>query len=82
MYKLTTPLVISNIASQLKILTQTICTSKEVNIDLSKLPDIDSAGIAMLLELKHIAKIQKCNLIISNPTSFILRLCDLYKINI
>ncbi len=81
-YKLTNPLIISTINLQLTHFINLITKESKIQIDLSDVIDIDSSGIAFLLELKQQAAHKKCQLIFINKTDAIQRLADLYKITI
>jgi len=76
------PLIISSVATELPILLALMHRSKTVTLDLAQLPRIDTAGLAMLLEIKHIAQVQKCHIIIQNHPEFVVELCNLYKITL
>lgn len=52
-------------------------TSEQVLIDCSEVIDIDSAGIALLLDLSN-NKSQQCSLV--NFSNSIINLCNLYQI--
>lgn len=52
-------------------------TSEQVLIDCSEVMDIDSAGIALLLDLSN-NKSQQCSLV--NFSNSIINLCNLYQI--
>jgi ABC-type transporter Mla MlaB component len=77
---LTTPLVIDNINLLLEQLSLVISPNQSVILDLSIVPNIDSAGIALLVELKKIAKKNQCALQFINPTIDIKNLCQLYQV--
>lgn len=75
-------LVISNINNYLKEFSNTISKSPELTFDLSNISDIDSAGLAFLLELKKLAKQANCSLKFINSNDQVERLCQLYKISL
>ncbi len=79
-YKLSNPLIISTINEQLNNFNN--LTAKNLQMDLSEIIDIDSSGIAFLIEIKQQCLIKKCNLTFINKTQTIQRLADLYKITI
>ena len=76
------PLLITTVAALLKQTLKHIASSSKLDIDLSNVPDIDSAGIAFLLELKAIAKQKNCHLIFSNTPTNIDKLCQLYQVTL
>ncbi len=53
-----------------------------VTLDLTHIDYIDSAGIALLLELDNIAKTKKSRVVFSGTNSKIDRLCELYQIKL
>ena len=80
MHKITTPLIIATVKEQLKTLSKLVVAGKTLELDLSEVQSIDSAGLAMLLELKKTAISRKCKLTITNTTDFFTRMCSLYQI--
>ncbi len=72
----------SNVISTLKVIQQHIAKlNYKINIDGSKVVTIDSAGVALLLELSTSAKF--INLVtLINLSSSIKELCQLYQINL
>lgn len=72
----------SNVISTLKVIQQHIAKlNHKINIDGSKVVTIDSAGVALLLELSTSAKF--INLVtLINLSSSIKELCQLYQINL
>jgi len=81
-HKINEPLLIDNIALLLQQLVKLINHTKEITIDLSGVNAVDSAGIAFLLELKNIARIQSSALTFTNITEEISNLCQLYKVKL
>ena len=75
------PLTIKNIPSLYARFVATIDQGQNTTLDLSNVSEVDSSGIALILELKQVAKNKNCTLSIDNPSPAILRLCNLYKIN-
>ena len=75
-------ILVTNIAAQLPVLKRLIFTNKNVTFDLSNVNNIDSAGIAFLIELKNTATNKSCNLVFTNPSTQINNLCQLYKITL
>jgi ABC-type transporter Mla MlaB component len=57
-------------------------TVESLNLDCSQVVDIDSAGIALLFELKSIAFKQNIKLHLQNVSAPIYALCELYAIKI
>ena len=57
-------------------------TVETLNLDCSQVVNIDSAGIALLLELKSIASKQNIKLNLQNKSASICALCELYAIKI
>lgn len=74
-------LIIKNIPSLYAKFVATIDQGQNLTLDLSGVTEVDSSGIALLIELKQLAQKKNCILTIDNPSSAILRLCNLYKIN-
>ena len=81
-YKLEQPLVTHNISNIYKQLFRLIKKYKQLKLDLSVIKNIDSSGLALLLELKSMAAKEKCNLSINTDNHIIMRLCQLYKVNL
>ncbi|HMT03261.1 MAG TPA: STAS domain-containing protein [Burkholderiales bacterium] len=79
-HKLSNPLIISTINEQLNNFNN--LTAKNIQIDLSEIINIDSSGIAFLIEIKQQCLTKKYNLTFINKTEAIQRLADLYKITI
>lgn len=68
-------LLISNVMSIRKEILQMIANNQKIDLDMSDIKEIDSAGIALLIELKLTGRINFINQ--SNP---VLNLCQLYKV--
>ena len=81
-HKLQKSILATNIANQLPVLKRIIFANKDVTFDLSNVSNIDSAGIAFLIELKNTAANKSCNLVFINPSTQINNLCQLYKITL
>lgn len=63
-------------------LIKLIKANSSFTIDLGSVSQIDSSAIALLVELKSIAKRYSCDLNYINHTPIIERLCQLYKISL
>ncbi|MFN7095239.1 MAG: lipid asymmetry maintenance protein MlaB, partial [Burkholderiales bacterium] len=59
-YKLTGTLVIETVNRQLATLAKLIGSSKQVQLDLAEIRIIDSAGVALLIEIKQLAQHKQC----------------------
>jgi|LauGreDrversion4_2_1035121.scaffolds.fasta_scaffold204747_2 ABC-type transporter Mla MlaB component len=57
-------------------------TAESLNLDCSQVINIDSAGIALFLELKSITSKQNIKLDLQNVSASIYALCELYAIKI
>lgn len=75
-------LLINTVMPELNQASMLLNNVDNLHIDLNNITHIDSAGIALLIELKSIAKQQNKQLFYDNPTPDILRLCKLYQVNI
>ena len=75
MVEIVDSLTINNVVKELKELTKLILQHKnnKLEINLSKVKEVDSGGIALLLELKERARSYNCDLLIYNPTWCILK---------
>lgn len=76
------PLTIQNIPALHKEYVAQINKGLAITFDLSNVTEIDSSGIALIIELKQTAKNKNCSFILNNPSVAVLRLCNLYKINL
>jgi len=81
-HKLNSPLIISTVGNLHKSTVKIVAKSKTLDIDLSGVKNIDSAGVAFLLDLKSIAKNIGCALSFSNTPDIIERFCQLYKVSL
>lgn len=81
-HKLKSPLIISTVGLLYKSTVKIVTKSKALDIDLSGVKNIDSAGVAFLLDLKSIAKNTSCTLSFSNTPNIIERFCQLYKVSL
>lgn len=78
-YALTAPLTSKTVSNQFKQLAKLIATSSTLMLDLSEVANIDSAGLALLVELKNLAQGKQCKLSF-HKSEIVERLCQLYKI--
>ena len=81
-HKLHRSILATNIATQLPVLKRLIFANSQLIFDLSDVNNIDSAGIAFLIDLKNIAANKACSLEFTNPSTQIINLCQLYKITL
>ena len=81
-HRLTSPLTILTVGKLHKPTVKIIAKSKILDIDLSEVKNIDSAGVAFLLDLKSIAKSTNSTLSFSNTPDIIERFCQLYKVSL
>ncbi|MBP9742478.1 MAG: STAS domain-containing protein [Burkholderiales bacterium] len=79
-FKLEDRLLLNNINGLLKLITKLINSTPVLNIDLSAVVNVDSAGIAFLLELKAIAKQKKCQVNFTHIPDVVDKFCQLYKV--
>lgn len=71
----------SNVLEHLKAIRQHANKSTKFNVDCAQVVSIDSAGIALLLELKTAAEFIN-SATLTNLSSSIQELCQLYQINL
>ena len=81
-HKLSGQLLISNVNQQLGQLTKLIAECNGLKIDLSGITNIDSAGVAFLLELKSVARQKKCKLSFINLPELVDKFCQLYQVTL
>ena len=81
-YTMNDQLLISSVTDLLRDVGKLVGKSSVISIDLCKVSEIDSAGIAFLIELKSLAKQKNCRLIFLNVPSIVTRLCELYQVTI
>jgi ABC-type transporter Mla MlaB component len=74
-------LTLKNIPSLYHKYVAQIKQGQNVMLDLSEITEIDSSGIALILELKELATKKNCAFSLNKPSLAVLRLCTLYKIN-
>lgn len=63
----------------LQLMTQ---SSEPITIDCQEVENIDSSGIALLLELKALSKTDKKELQLKSFSQSIVRLCKVYHISL
>jgi ABC-type transporter Mla MlaB component len=71
-----------NVKVQLEKWSKIILDTKKLDMDLLNLTKIDTSGIALLLELKKIAKKHNCRLNFINQTEQLKKLCQLYQVTL
>ena len=81
-HQFTTPLVMTTVSSLHKSMQILLAKTKALQLDLSLIKNVDSAGIAFLLELKSIAKRNGCKLDFIKTPGLIERFCKLYKVTL
>ena len=81
-YKFNTPLIISTVGTLYKNILGVIAKTKSLELDLSLVTNVDSAGVAFLLELKSIAKQNGCKLNFTKTPDIIEHFCQLYKVTL
>lgn len=75
-------LIYENIENKIEYFTHLVTNNKEILFDLAKLETIDTAGLALLIELKNLAKSCNHKLGFENGGNQIITLCQLYKVNL
>lgn len=70
-------LLISTITSSFNKIKPMLTLPGKLSFDLSQITDVDSAGIAFLIELKATGKVT-----FTNPSTQINNLCQLYKVTL
>jgi ABC-type transporter Mla MlaB component len=78
----TTKLTLDNISEQINAVSELLLPRTELEINLSNIQRIDSAGVAFLLEIKKIASTKSCKVKLTSIPSIISHLCHLYDINL
>jgi ABC-type transporter Mla MlaB component len=81
-YQLPPQLDYKQVPYQFKMVVDLLKQNRGLDIDLSTISRVDSSGIALLVELKNMAKRHNWQLNYLSPTSEILKLCSLYSLNI
>ncbi|MCE2706146.1 MAG: STAS domain-containing protein [Proteobacteria bacterium] len=81
-YQMSSKLLINNISKELNTLSDLIIKNDSLQINLEHVDHIDSAGIALFIELKQIAQTHGKNISFINLTSSITKLCQLYQVNL
>jgi ABC-type transporter Mla MlaB component len=80
--KLNSSLTISTVGALHKPMVETIAKLKGIELNLSEITSIDSAGIAFLLDLKSIAENKNCTLKFINIPDIVERFCSLYNVSL
>ena len=78
----TTTLTVDNITEHLNTLVELLKTHSTIEINLSGIKHIDSAGVAFLLELNTIAKQKSCSIKFIEIPNTVEHLCQLYNIQL
>lgn len=76
------PLLHSNGHSKLKELQQLLRQKEQIRVNLSQLDVIDSAGIAVLLDLKQFAQQNNYQVSFTAQSALVTHLCQLYQITL
>ncbi|MBY0379676.1 MAG: STAS domain-containing protein [Burkholderiales bacterium] len=83
LYTINSPkLRFDTVPEQLSTISDLLKNNKVLEINLKNVTDIDSAAIAMLIELKNIANTNGTQISFVNSSQDVLRLCKLYCINL
>ena len=75
------PLTLKNIPTLYKNFISMLKQGISIDLDLKEVNEIDSAGVALIIELKQLAKNKNYHFTINNPSQSVLRLCSLYNVN-
>lgn len=81
-YKLTSSLLISNANQLLEEYTKYIQKDGSIILDLADASNIDSAGIAFLVELKALSKERNCKISFINISAPVVTFAKLYQLNL
>ena len=81
-YDIPNQLTLNNVNIELKTISTIIKNNPEVTINLGNITKIDSAGIALLIELHNITHSLHHKIHYSNITNNITSLCNLYQIKL
>ena len=79
-HKLKSSLLINDVSSLLKEFETYIIPSNIVTIDLGDVSNIDSAGVAFLVELKVSGRQQNCQISFVNISKPVINFCQLYQL--
>ena len=71
----------NNVMDYLEQIQQQLTTASQLEVDCHQVTQIDSAGIALLIELTNLAK-TKAQLKLTNLSPSILNMCALYQIKL
>ena len=75
-------LKLDTVPYQLSTIYGLLKNNEKVEVNLENITDIDSAGIAMLIELRNFADTNGSKISFIHPSADVMRLCQLYRINI
>ncbi len=81
-YKLPNSLLVSNVTQLLSEFNKHIDSKALVTIDLSNISNIDSAGLAFLIELKTNCIHNNYKINFTNPSEPVINFCKLYQITL
>ena len=81
-YKLTSALLIKNVNQLLGEFTKRIQKDGSICIDLTDVTNIDSAGVAFLVELKALARLKNCQISFINIPTPVANFANLYQLNL
>ncbi len=81
-YKLTSALLINNVTKLLRQFNKDIKSESSITLDLSNVSNIDSAGLAFLIELKANCMHNNCKINFLSPSEPIINFCKLYQITL
>jgi ABC-type transporter Mla MlaB component len=81
-YKLGSSLLINNVHQLLNQFSRKIMPGKLLRIDLADVCNIDSAGLAFLVELKVCARKKNSTIEFINLSEPVTRFCQLYQLTL
>jgi ABC-type transporter Mla MlaB component len=81
-YKLKNSLLINNVTKLLRQFNKHINSGGSITLDLSDVSNIDSAGLAFLIELKTNCIHNNCKINFINLSEPIINFCKLYQITL
>jgi ABC-type transporter Mla MlaB component len=70
------------VTMQLKTVVTLLKQNRGLDIDLANICRLDSAGIALLIDLRNLANRHNWQLNYLSPTTEVLKLCSLYGVSI
>ena len=79
-YQFCNNLIADTASKQLDAISAFMTSNKNIEVDLSNILNVDSAGIALLIEIKNLAVSSAVKLTYTNTPPLIERLCQLYHI--